>query len=251
MSKPRITLPFLSPDSPFPPTRRALTAVHGANGLLAGGADLSVQRLVMAYSQGIFPWFSEGDPILWWSPSPRMVLPLSEFRIARSLRKTLKRCAADPAWRFSMDTAFAGVMRECAAPRDGQAGTWILPEMQEAYCRLHEAGHAHSIEAWFEGELAGGLYCVAIGHMVYGESMFCRRTDASKMALCHLVEWLLHQGVKVIDCQQNTRHLASLGAHEVSREQFEQWVSEEIRKPALPWASQDLHLTFTTHDQAR
>lgn len=248
---PRITLPFLGPTDPFPATGQALTAAQGANGLLAGGADLSVERLVNAYSHGIFPWFSDGDPILWWSPSPRMVLELKDFKISRSLRKTLRKVSADPQWRFTMDRAFADILKACAAPRDGQPGTWILPEMQAAYVRLHEAGFAHSIEAWFDGQLVGGLYCVAIGQMVFGESMFARRTDASKLALAHLVEWLLHRGVKVIDCQQNTRHLASLGAHEVTRGQFEQWVFEGIKRSALPWAQQTLQMTFTPYDQTR
>lgn len=247
----RIRLPFLTADDPFPPTSQALTAAQGANGLLAAGADLSVERLLDAYRHGIFPWFSAGEPILWWSPSPRMVLPLTEFKRARSLRKTLKHAAADPAWSFTMDTAFPDVIRACAEPRDGQSGTWIVQDMQDAYYRLHTQGFAHSVETWFDGQLVGGLYCVALGHMVFGESMFARRTDASKMALAHLVEWLLQWGVKVIDCQQNTRHLASLGAREMSRVQFEQWLFEGTRQPALPWARQVLHMKFTTHDQTR
>jgi leucyl/phenylalanyl-tRNA--protein transferase len=246
---PRITLPFLEPDEPFPPTSRALTAAQGANGLLAGGADLSVERLLSAYSQGIFPWFSEGEPILWWFPSPRMLLRLADFKVSRSLRKTARSASNSDAWRFTMDTAFEQVIRACAEPRDGQAGTWIVPDMQQAYVRLHRAGHAHSVESWFEGELVGGLYCVAIGQMVFGESMFSRRTDASKLAIFHLVEWLLQCGAEVIDCQQNTRHLASLGAREVSREQFEQWVLKQTQRPALPWGPQRLHLKFASHDQ--
>lgn len=248
---PRITLPFLKPDEPFPPTSQALTAAQGANGLLAGGADLSVPRLIEAYTHGIFPWFSEGEPILWWSPSPRMVLQTADFKVSRSLRKTARAASASPNWQFTMDTAFQQVIEACAQPRDGQPGTWIVPDMQQAYLRLHKQGYAHSIESWFDGELAGGLYCVAIGQMVFGESMFSRRPDASKMALFHLVEWLLHRGVKVIDCQQNTRHLASLGAREVTREQFEKWVFEGTQQPALPWGKQRLHLTFTPHDQTR
>jgi leucyl/phenylalanyl-tRNA--protein transferase len=229
-------LPYLQVDTPFPPTRLALTAAQGANGLLAAGADLSVDRLVAAYSRGIFPWFSEGEPILWWSPSPRMLLHVDQFKVSRSLRKTLRACSLSPDWQFTMDTAFDQVILACAEPRDGQAGTWIMPEMQQAYARLHAAGYAHSIEAWFQGHLVGGLYCVALGRMVFGESMFSRRTDASKMALAHLVDWVSKRGVKVIDCQQNTRHLASLGAFEVSRQQFEDHVTNGMQYPALDWA---------------
>lgn len=248
---PRIRLPFLEPDEPFPPTSRALTAAQGANGLLAAGADLSTDRLVDAYSRGIFPWFSEGEPILWWSPSPRMVLQLADFKVSRSLAKTIRRCSTDPAWRFTMNHAFGQVISACAEPRDGQAGTWIVPDMQQAYGRLHQAGHAHSIESWCEGELVGGLYCVSIGGMVFGESMFSRRTDASKLALAHLVEWLLQCGAKVIDCQQNTRHLASLGAREMPRDEFETWVSGCTRQASLPWCKQELKWQSRQHDQAQ
>ena len=240
-------LPFLDKTSPFPPTSQALTAAQGANGLLAAGADLSVARLVNAYSHGIFPWYSEGEPLLWWTPSPRMVLQLNNFKITRSLRKTLARCTKQTEWRFTMDHAFPRVISACAAPREEQGGTWIVQDMQEAYLRLHKHGIAHSIESWFCGELVGGLYLVSIGHMVFGESMFSHKTDASKMALAHLVSWLLPQGVKVIDCQQNTRHLASLGAAEMPRETFEQLVNEGVSLPALNWAPQVLEID---HDKA-
>jgi leucyl/phenylalanyl-tRNA--protein transferase len=239
-------LPFLGKNSPFPPTSQALTAAQGANGLLAAGADLSVERLIDAYSRGIFPWYSQGEPLLWWSPSPRMVLQLANFKVTRSLRKTLKRSSQQTDWRFTMDHAFPNVLSACASPREGQGGTWIVQEMQEAYLRLHNQGIAHSVESWFQGELVGGLYLVSIGRMVFGESMFSRKTDASKMALAHLVNWLSPQGVKVIDCQQNTRHLASLGAAEMPRETFEQLVNEGVSLSALNWAPQVLEIDHDT-----
>ena len=217
-------IPWLEGDAPFPPVT---TAKKSPNGLLCAGADLSPDRLVDAYSHGIFPWFSEGDPILWWSPDPRMVLLPGEFKVSRSLRKTVARETFD----VRVDSAFRRVMRECAAPRDGHAGTWIVPEMIDAYVRLHERGFAHSVESWLDGELVGGLYGVQMGEAFFGESMFARATDASKVALVHLVERLHAQGCRVIDCQQNTRHLASLGAREISRKAFVQLLGESIQYP--------------------
>lgn len=202
-------LPWLDRDAPFPPVERALTE---PNGLLAAGGDLSWARLLEGYRHGIFPWFSPGDPILWWSPDPRMVLVPCEFRCSKSLAKTLRNKPHD----VRIDTAFEAVMRACAAPRDGHGGTWIVEEMIRAYCKLHELGYAHSVEVWMEGELAGGLYGVALGRMFYGESMFSRRTDASKIALHHLSQ----QDYGLIDCQFHTPHLASLGAKEVGRAEF-------------------------------
>ena len=217
-------IPWLEGDAPFPPVT---TAKKSPNGLLCAGADLSPDRLVDAYSHGIFPWFSEGDPILWWSPDPRMVLLPGEFKVSRSLRKTVARETFD----VRVDSAFRRVMRECAVPRDGHAGTWIVPEMIDAYVRLHERGFAHSVESWLDGELVGGLYGVQMGEAFFGESMFARATDASKVALVHLVERLHAQGCRVIDCQQNTRHLASLGAREISRKAFVQLLGESIQYP--------------------
>jgi leucyl/phenylalanyl-tRNA--protein transferase len=215
---------YLRPDDPFPPVSKAL---RSPNGLLCAGADLSPARLVDAYSRGIFPWFSEGEPILWWSPHPRMVLFPDELRVSRSLRRTLARATFET--RF--DTAFRAVMRECAAPRDGQAGTWIGPQMIEAYAQLHELGFAHSVESWRDGRLAGGLYGILIGRVFFGESMFARETDASKVALAKLVDRLRSLGVRLIDCQQATRHLASLGAREIPRHEFAQLLAESIQYP--------------------
>ena len=217
-------IPFLRPDDPFPPVSKALRA---PNGLLCAGADLSPPRLLDAYSRGIFPWFSEGDPILWWSPHPRMVLFPDELKVSRSLRKAV----AKGLFETRYDTAFGEVMRECGAPRDGQAGTWIVPEMVAAYTRLHELGFAHSVESWKDGRLAGGLYGILLGRAFFGESMFSRETDASKVALVKLVERVRGLGVRVIDCQQATRHLASLGAREIPRREFAQRLAESIQYP--------------------
>ncbi|OHC85995.1 MAG: leucyl/phenylalanyl-tRNA--protein transferase, partial [Sideroxydans sp. RIFOXYD2_FULL_59_7] len=199
------------------------------NGLLAAGGGLSPERLLDAYRHGIFPWFGEGDPILWWSPDPRMVLIPAEFRCSHSLRKTLRRGA----YQLRTDTAFEQVMRACAAPRDGQNGTWIQEEMVHAYCALHGLGYAHSVETWMGGELVGGLYGVSLGRMFYGESMFSRRTDASKIALAHLCAQLQRWGFGMIDCQMNTAHLASLGAREIPRKEFLSRLQELINYPPV------------------
>jgi leucyl/phenylalanyl-tRNA--protein transferase len=210
-------IPWLPPDPAnlsFPPVTRAL---RDPNGLLAVGGDLSPERILTAYRHGIFPWFSPGEPILWWSPDPRMVLFPDEVRITRSLAKTLKN--ADYALR--LDTAFDRVIAACATtPRDGQSGTWITGEMQQAYGRLHALGHAHSVEVWQAGELVGGLYGIALGRAFYGESMFSHRTDASKIALAHLCRFLVARGFGIIDCQMETAHLASLGARPIPRDDF-------------------------------
>jgi leucyl/phenylalanyl-tRNA--protein transferase len=201
-------------DTPFPPLSAAL---KDPNGLLAIGGDLSPQRLLTAYARGIFPWYSPGEPVLWWSPDPRMVLFPEELNITRSLSKRLNK----PDYEVRFDTAFRQVMEACAStPRDGQPGTWIVPEMIEAYCRLHALGHAHSVETWIDGQLVGGLYGVAIGRMFYGESMFHHVTDASKLAFVHLVRYLRHHGFGMIDCQMKTEHLARFGAREIPRTAF-------------------------------
>ncbi|GAB4178628.1 MAG: leucyl/phenylalanyl-tRNA--protein transferase [Rhodocyclaceae bacterium] len=205
---------WLGKNPSFPPVERAL---REPNGLLAAGGDLSPGRLLAAYAHGIFPWYAPGEPILWWSPDPRMVLFPDEFRVSRSLARTLAR------GRFAvrLDTAFAQVIAGCAAaPRPGQTGTWITREMQEAYLRLHRMGRAHSVEAWLDAELAGGLYGVAIGRVFFGESMFSRVSDASKVAAAHLARYLEQHGYAVIDCQMSTPHLASLGAREIARSRF-------------------------------
>ena len=208
-----------------------------APGLLAAGGGLSVARLLAAYRQGIFPWYAPGQPILWWSPHPRMVLPVAEFRLRRSLRKVLQRFLGTAGCEIRFDHDFGAVTRACAStPRAGQVGTWIVPEMRQAYQRLHEAGHAHSVETWVDGQLVGGLYLILIGRMAYGESMFAHRTDASKIALCALVAWCRRSGVAWIDCQQETSHLASLGARPISRSHFEALLHERVDSPSPPWA---------------
>jgi leucyl/phenylalanyl-tRNA--protein transferase len=217
-------IPWLRGGEPFPPVSRAL---RSPNGLLCAGGDLSPGRLLDAYSHGIFPWYSEGDPILWWSPDPRMVLFPGELKVSRSLGKSVARGIYET--RF--DTAFRAVMEQCAAPRAGQAGTWIVPEIVDAYTRLHELGFAHSVESWLDGELVGGLYGIALGKVFFGESMFSRTTDASKVALVKLVERLRTSGFALIDCQQATGHLASLGAREIPRAEFAKRVRESIQYP--------------------
>lgn len=219
-------LNWIDEQKPLPPTSRALPAGSQAPGLLAIGGRLSAERLQEAYSRGIFPWYSEGQPVLWWSPDPRMILALVDFKFSRSLRKTVRRFLATPGCEIRFDTAFDRVIEACAmAPRAGQSGTWIVPAMVRAYSIWHRQGRVHSIETWVDGELVGGLYCVALGRMVYGESMFAYRTDASKIALAALAAFCRAKGVAVIDCQQNTRHLASFGAREVSRAAFERLVA--------------------------
>ncbi|MDF1485683.1 leucyl/phenylalanyl-tRNA--protein transferase [Ramlibacter sp. H39-3-26] len=231
-----MSLPWLEPDDPFPPPSRAWGERDPAPGLLAAGAALTVAHLRSAYAQGIFPWFSQGQPILWWSPDPRMVLFTDEFRLHRSLRKTLQRFRATPGCAVRVDTAFEQVIRACAgAPRDGQSGTWIVPQMIDAYLAFHAAGHAHSVETWVDGELVGGLYCVGVGRAVFGESMFARATDASKIALAALVCLCRRGGVPLIDCQQNTRHLASLGARAIARGAFLDVVQAQRGQPGPAW----------------
>jgi len=217
-------VPWLRNGEPFPPIEKALDA---PNGLLCAGGDLSPRRLLDAYAHGIFPWFSEGDPILWWSPDPRMVLYPRELKVSRSLRKTVERGTYET--RF--DTAFREVIAECAAPREGQSGTWIVPGMAAAYTALHEMGFVHSVESWRDGELVGGLYGMSLGKAFFGESMFSRAPDASKVALVKLAERLEAQGCRLIDCQQATPHLASLGAREIPRREFAKQVQESIQYP--------------------
>lgn len=206
-------IPWLTQNDRFPPVERALKE---PNGLLAAGADLSLPRLVLAYENGIFPWYGEDQPILWWSPDPRMVLFPSELRISRSLRKRMARRD----YEVRADTAFERVIRACSAPRAGQEGTWITGDMADAYSALSRAGYAHSVETWIDGKLAGGLYGVALGRMFYGESMFTRVPDASKIALAHLVRQLERWEFGMIDCQMKTAHLARFGAREIARADF-------------------------------
>lgn len=221
---------LLHDNTPFPTLEQAL---HYPNGLLAAGGSLAPARLLDAYHHGIFPWFNADDPILWWSPDPRMVLFPAEFKISHSLRKTLRNRVCE----IRTDTAFEQVMRACAAPRNGQVGTWIHNDMIAAYTALHRMGLAHSVETWKDGELVGGLYGVAIGRMFYGESMFSRRSNASKIALAHLAAQLNLWNFGMIDCQMNTPHLASLGAREISRVEFIRRLQELVHYPdiASPW----------------
>ena len=207
-------IPYLAPLDPFPPVASAHAEFGG---LLAIGATLGPDRLLDAYRRGIFPWGTVDGFPLWYSPDPRMVLFPDEFRLTRSLRRTLRTSRHE----VRFDTDFPAVIAACSAtPRPGQDGTWITPEMMDAYIRLHELGWAHSVETWVEGELVGGLYGLAIGRMFYGESMFAHRRDASKVAFAHLVRQLLAGGFGMVDCQMHTAHLASLGAREIPRAEF-------------------------------
>lgn len=208
-----VMLTWLAEHGDFPPVHQAL---RNPAGLLAAGGDLSPARLIAAYAHGIFPWYGPGDPILWWSPDPRMVLFPEELKVQRSLVKVMRRRH----YQIRVDSAFEQVMAGCAAPRAGQDGTWIGPGMIAAYTKLHELGVAHSVETWIAGELAGGLYGIALGRMFYGESMFTRVPDASKIAFVHLVRQLQRWGFGMIDCQMNTAHLARFGAREIPRPDF-------------------------------
>ncbi|WP_028454440.1 leucyl/phenylalanyl-tRNA--protein transferase [Chitinilyticum litopenaei] len=211
----------------FPPVD---TALRDPEGLLAAGGDLHPQRILAAYRLGIFPWFMPGEPILWWSPDPRMVLHTAELHVPRSLAKVLR----NHAYEVRFDSAFAEVLAGCAAPRDAHGATWITDEMRAAYLALHHGGHAHSAECWIDGQLAGGLYGVAIGRMFYGESMFARQADASKIAFVHLVRWLAQQGVTLIDCQMHTAHLARFGARPIPRQRFVEHLQQACATGPLP-----------------
>lgn len=219
---------WLGPRTPFPSVTRALDE---PNGLLAAGGDLSPRRIVDAYRQGIFPWYSDGQPILWWSPDPRMVLFVDDLRVSRSLRRRVRSGAFD----VRIDTAFRQVVESCAStPRDGQGGTWITGEMIDAYERMHGLGYGHSVESWRDGRLVGGLYGLALGGVFFGESMFAHETDASKVALVALVAHLQQVGAMLIDCQQETGHLASLGARPIPRARFAALLSELIHSTDPP-----------------
>jgi len=232
-------IPWLRPGDPptaFPPVE---TALEEPDGLLCAGGDLSPERLLEAYRRGIFPWFSAGQPILWWSPDPRMVLFTDELKVSRSLAKSIR----NKGYELRFDTAFGAVLEGCAAPRSARdadamnasdAGTWLGAPMRAAYTALHDAGYAHSVETWRDGALVGGLYGVALGRMFYGESMFARETDASKVALVRLVTLLHGQGVPLIDCQQETQHLATLGAKAIPRTRFAAILRELIHSAAPP-----------------
>ncbi len=230
-------IPWLTENTPFPAVGQALRT---PNGLLAAGGGLSAPRLLDAYRRGIFPWFNPGEPILWWSPDPRMVLIPEEFKVSRSLAKLLRRSS----YEIRTDTAFERVMRGCAAPRRSHHGTWIGEDMIAAYCGLHRSGYAHSVETWMDGELAGGLYGVCIGHMFYAESMYSDADNASKIALAHLAAQFARwypgspggPGGGMIDCQMYTPHLASLGAREIPRGEFLARLKELVHcDPITDW----------------
>ena len=235
-------LPWLEPGDPFPDVAQAWGEEDPIPGLLAAGGALDVDTLLQAYGHGIFPWFSSGQPILWWSPAPRMVLQTAHFRVHRSLRKTVEKFRLDARCEIRVDHAFSEVIRACStSPRAGQAGTWILPQMVEAYEALHRAGHAHCVETWVDGVLVGGLYCVAVGKAVFGESMFARSTDASKIALAALVALCRRNHIPLVDCQQNTRHLASLGAAEIPRDVFVEHIGLHRTQPTPQWDFEPLY----------
>ena len=213
----------------FPPVTQAL---NSPNGLLAAGGDLSAARLFDAYQQGISPWYNAGEPILWWSPDPRMVLIPSQFRVSNSLRKVLRKHQ----YEVTFDQDFKQVMRCCAAPRESADGTWISDDIIAAYCELHRSGYAHSVEVWVGNTLAGGLYGVAIGKMFYGESMFSTVSNGSKIALAHLAKQLTRWQFGMIDCQMSTPHLASLGAQEIPRSKFIEHLQELVHcEPHINW----------------
>lgn len=220
-------IPWLEPGDPFPPVE---TALQDPNGLLAAGADLSPARLLDAYARGIFPWFNEDEPPLWWCPDPRMVLVPSERHVSRSLRRVI----GSGRFRVTMDTAFGQVVRGCAASRPDQDGTWITPAIIEAYTRLAEMGYAHSVEAWDGSDLVGGLYGVGLGRMFFGESMFARRSDASKVALATLLAQMERWDMPLVDCQVPSPHLASLGAREIPRAEFLSQVHALVHRPPVP-----------------
>lgn len=234
------TLAWLDDSTPLPHPGNALP-----DGLLAVGGNLSLARLTEAYSMGVFPWFNEGDPILWWSPDPRMVLKCTDFTASHSLRKKLRQVARlelnpHARIRIKLNTAFNQVIQACAAPRTTQQGTWISPDIQAAYLAWHQAGHVHSIETWIDGQLMGGLYGVSLGRFFFGESMFSRSTDASKLALAYLVGYLSRHGIEHIDCQQQTGHLASLGAQPIKRIDFLRLLEPAIQLPSPAWGSGQL-----------
>ena len=218
-------LTWLEKNDPFPPVE---TALKDPSGLLCAGADLSAERVLAAYRSGIFPWYSGDEPILWWSPDPRMVLFCDELKVTRSLAKNLR----NKGFETRIDCAFSRVIKACAEPRKGEAGTWIGRQMEATYVALHRAGHAHSFETWQGEQLVGGLYGIAIGQAFFGESMFSRATDASKVALVALVQELRGRGCPMIDCQQRTPLLASLGGREIPRRDFLRRLSVLVNGPA-------------------
>lgn len=227
-----VAIPWLESDE-FPDPRAALTS---PNGLLAAGGELSPTVLLKAYRSGIFPWYEEGQPLLWWSPDPRTVLRPAAFKLSRSLRKRLRR----QEFEVRLNHRFAEVIAGCAEPRSYADGTWITPEMQQAYIELHEMGFAHSVESYQDGKLLGGLYGVSVGNMFCGESMFQRATDASKVAFAHLVRLMAEHGGEFIDCQLENDHLLSLGCESIDREQYLEQLQVAQQTPELNWQTRQL-----------
>lgn len=241
-----IRLPRLEPGDDFPSLDLAWGSDSQASGLLAAGGQLDVSTICRAYGNGIFPWYSENQPILWWSPDPRMTLNVSKFKLHRSLKQAIQNFRQSPNCDIRVDTSFEAVITACAtSPRNGQFTgpntTWIGPDMIDAYQAMHRSGFAHSVEVWIDGQLAGGLYCVALGKAVFGESMFSRVPNASKIALAALVSFCRAHDIESIDCQQNTRHLASLGAVEVPRAEFIHQLHNALAKPAPHWQFKSLY----------
>lgn len=218
--------------SQLPPTEEALSS---PNGLLAASEAINADWLHASYLKGIFPWYSEGEPVLWWSPNPRAVLYLNDFKLHRSLKKSIRQNLNNPARRITLNWAFESVMRYCAQPRADGLGTWISEDIVQSYVEFHRRGLAHSVEHWDGDRLIGGLYCVGIGGMVFGESMFAKETDASKIAFAHFVYWLKRQNLSIIDCQQSTRHLRSLGATTLPRAQFEVELKKALTQRKIDW----------------
>lgn len=227
------SIAWLDPvDLRFPPLEHA---TQEPNGLLAVGGDLRLERLLAAYRRGIFPWYEEGQPILWWSPDPRSVLFPSKLKVNRSLSKALKR----ESYRCTTDQAFADVIDQCAKISERRPGTWITDDMRRAYLRLHQAGWAHSVEVWLNEELIGGLYGVAMGRVFFGESMFSTAPNGSKIALCALCDWLIARDFSIIDCQVGNPYLTSMGAEEISREAFQGILAQEAEPATTPPSSWD------------
>jgi leucyl/phenylalanyl-tRNA--protein transferase len=236
------SLPWLEAGQSFPPLDNTWPKDSDAPGLLAAGGCLNIETLKRAYSCGIFPWFGLEQPILWWSPDPRMVLNCKNFKLHRSLQKTLTRFKNQVTCEIRFDTSFERVIKACSTqPRAGQSGTWILPEMVDAYVNLHRAGYAHSVETWVNDELVGGLYCVALGAAVFGESMFTKISDGSKIALAALVAFCRENKIEQIDCQQNTGHLASLGGTVIDRSTFLVGLDLARQQPAPSWRFSPLY----------
>ena len=221
---------WLDPESPVIEFPDVELAMQDPDGLLAVGGALSTEWLLQAYRRGIFPWYGPGQPILWWAPDPRLVLYPEQLHVSHSLSKLIRKGR----YTVTLDEAFSEVVTACAAPRPGQSGTWITPEMREAYVKFHHEGYAHSVECWYEGELVGGLYGVALGGVFFGESMFAHATDASKVAFVALVRQLARWGFWLIDCQVHTDHLASLGAMSIPRQAFTAILEREYRTPGIP-----------------